>query len=78
MGKRIRSAKGEMVDFDLLTIKAQIAAGNAAKAVQEPAVEVHRQENFIDKKLKRKIARTKTVIDQTNSVDVEPRLLDNK
>jgi hypothetical protein len=56
MAKRIRSAKGEMVDFDILTIKQQIAAGKS-KAVVEPIVEVKRQENFIDKRNKRRIAK---------------------
>jgi hypothetical protein len=56
MAKRIRSAKGEMVDFDILTIKQQIAAGKS-KAVVEPVVEVKRQENFIDKRNKRRIAK---------------------
>lgn len=71
MGRRIRSAKGEVVDFDILTIKAQIAAGKTAKLVEEPAVEVRRQENFIDKKTKRRIAKTKKTVDAIQTIDVD-------
>lgn len=55
MSKRVRSAKGEIVDFDILSIKSQIAAGAAKK--EEPAVEVKRSENFIDKRAKRTVAK---------------------
>ena len=61
MAKRIRSAKGEIVDFDLLTIKQQIAGNpnkQPAKMTEEPPMQIKRPENFIDKKTKRKIAKT--------------------
>lgn len=48
MSKKVRSAKGELVDFDLLKIKQQIAATPAASIVQE-------REMQIDRKLKRKV-----------------------
>jgi hypothetical protein len=67
MGKRIRSARGEIVDFDILTIKQQIANGKSTKQ-EEPAVEVKRQENFIDKRAKRRIIKAvqKPVDDNTD------------
>jgi len=55
MSKRARSAKGEIVDFDILAIQSQIAAGTAKK--DQPVVEVKRSENFIDKRAKRTIAK---------------------
>lgn len=70
--KRTRSAKGELVDFDILTIKAQIAAGHNAKS-EAPTIEVKRQENFIDKKMKRQVTRAKqNTVEQTSTVDVSP------
>lgn len=47
MGTKARSAKGEIVDFDLLKIKQQI--------VTNPSARVAEREMQIDKKLKRKI-----------------------
>lgn len=61
MAKRIRSARGELVDFDVLSIKQQIASTNENKSKEEvPVVNIQRQQNFIDKKIKRKIAKTLT------------------
>lgn len=49
MAKRgVRSARGEIVDFDLLKIKQQIAS------VPKP-ITVETRENFIDNKFKRRI-----------------------
>lgn len=68
MTKRIvRSARGEIVDFDLLTIKEQIAAA-------PPPITIRARENFIDRQLKR---RTKNILDQAaalavTEVSIEP------
>lgn len=48
MGKKIRSAKGEMVDFDLLKIKEQIAT-------TPPPQDVKARQDFIEKRLRRRL-----------------------
>ena len=50
MGQRKRSMRGEMVDFDLLKIKEQM------KTAPKP-VEVKAREDFIEKKLRRRVKR---------------------
>lgn len=50
MSKKIRSAKGTMVDFDLLAIKQQMAS-------QPAPVNVEAREKFIDRKLRRRKAK---------------------
>lgn len=74
MAKQIRSARGEVVDFDILSIKAQIASGQNVKPEEEVStvereISVKRQENFIDKRLKRQVA--KATVDKTALVDVQ-------
>ena len=53
MSKGVKSARGEVVDFDLLKIKQQIAS--APKTIQ-----VQEREAFIDNKFKRRLKRMKT------------------
>jgi len=48
MGKGVRSARGAIVDFDLLRIKEQIASSPKTTNVQA-------REDFIDKKLNRRL-----------------------
>jgi len=48
MGKKVRSAKGVAVDFDLIKIKQQMASAPKPTTVQA-------RENFIDQKFKRRI-----------------------
>lgn len=48
MGKKIRSARGETVDFDLLKIKEQIASAPAP-------TDVRARQDFIDKRLRRRL-----------------------
>lgn len=50
MTKKTRSARGEMVDFDLIQIKTQIAS-------TPKTVDVKKREDFIDRKLRRRIKR---------------------
>lgn len=59
-GKGIKSARGVIVDFDLMKIKEQIA--NAPKAITVAA-----REDFIDQKSKRRLARQiKQVVAEVN------------
>lgn len=72
--KGVRSARGVIVDFDLLKIKEQIAS--APKPVM---VEV--RENFIDNKFKRKLKRqTREAIDLVHdeviSMNTKPKTTD--
>lgn len=72
MAKKARSARGEVVDFDLLSIKQQIAASNENKNKNEQEVQVlniQRQQNFIDRKIKRKIAKTLTQPENNESLE---------
>ncbi len=48
MGKKVRSAKGEMVDFDLLKIKEQIASAPAPQ-------DVKLRQDFIEKRIRRRL-----------------------
>jgi hypothetical protein len=54
MPKKTRSAKGEVIDFDLLKIKAQIASA-------PKPTDVRNREDFIDKKLRRRTKKIKKV-----------------
>ena len=67
MPRKVRSAKGEMIDFDLLKIKAQIAAA-------PPSTDVKKREDFIDRKLRRRVKRIKKKVTQTEEVAVEQNI----
>jgi len=54
MPRKTRSAKGVMIDFDLLKIKQQIASA-------PPTTDVKKREDFIDRKLRRRVKRIKKV-----------------
>jgi hypothetical protein len=56
MGKIVRSARGEQVDFDLIKIKKEIAARPAP-------MEVKARQDFIENRLKRKIKKAQNSID---------------
>lgn len=49
MSKKVISARGVVVDFDLLKVKQQIA--------ESPAVDVSARENFVEKRLRRRSRR---------------------
>ena len=70
MPKKHRSAKGLMVDFDLLKIKQQIAAA-------PKTTDVKKREDFIDKKLRRRVKRIKKV-EPVEEVVVEETPIENK
>jgi len=69
MPKKTRSAKGEIIDFDLLKIKAQIAS-------TPKTTDVKKREDFIDRKLRRRVKRIKKQV-ETVEVEVEPTITDN-
>jgi len=56
MPRKVRSAKGEVIDFDLLKIKEQIAS-------RPPTTDVKKREDFIDKKLRRRVKRIKKIVE---------------
>ena len=65
MPKRVRSMRGEVLDFDLLKIKEQMAA------VPEPQ-ELRAREDFIEKRLRRRVRRAKVAVVEKTEVAVEP------
>lgn len=72
MAKRVSSARGETVDFDLLAIKAQEAANKANVKDATPVVEIKLRENFMDKRARRRIKKATTpVVDVTEPVAVD-------
>lgn len=48
MGKTVRSAKGVMVDFDLMAIKEQMASAPAP-------LDVRKRQDFIDRRMRRRL-----------------------
>ena len=53
MVKKTKSARGELVDFDLLKIKEQMASS-------PPPVDVRARQDFIDKRLRRRLKKVVT------------------
>lgn len=74
MAKKVRSARGELVDFDLLKIKSAIAS--APKPLT-----VTKREDFIDKKSRKRLKKIKDLVSQTvkdnNTVEVTPPAIPN-
>lgn len=67
-GKKVRSAKGQMVDFDLLKIKEQIASDPAP-------LDVKARQDHIDQRLRRRLRKVKkTTPPPTAPVVVQPTL----
>lgn len=54
MAKKVRSARGVLVDFDLLKVKQQIA--------ESPAVDVTAREDFVERRLRRRTRRATTPV----------------
>lgn len=65
MARKVRSARGELVDFDYLKIKEQLASA-------PPPVEVKNRQDFIENRLKRRMKK-RTSVEKTE-VNVEPKL----
>lgn len=64
---KTRSAKGVMVDFDLLKIRQKLSA-------QPVTLDVKAREDFIDKKLRRRMRKIKTAVTGPVEVDSEALL----
>lgn len=82
MGKKVRSARGEMVDFDLLRIKEEMAAA-------PQSLHVRKRKDFIEQRLRRKIKsiacdmeekkeETKKGVVAAQQMSVEPKLPDTE
>jgi hypothetical protein len=67
MGKKVRSARGEVVDFDLMKVKEQIAAAPTP-------LEVKARQNFIENRLKRRIKKAQNAVDIKKEDVVAPEL----
>lgn len=70
MPKKVRTAKGKELDFDLLRIKQQMADQ------QEPA-EVRQRQDFIDQKMRRRVKKVKDQLasaKKNKGVEVDPDL----
>ncbi len=67
MGKA-RSARGELVDFDLIKIKNQLAASESS------GIEVARRQRFIDNKEKNAVAANLETTDFDPVPDVETKI----
>jgi len=65
MGKKVKSARGEIIDLDLFRIKEQIASMPAP-------VDVKQRQDFIERRLRRRLK--KKPVETTPSVEVEPQL----
>lgn len=64
MGKKVRSARGVEVDFDLLKIKQQIA--------ESPNVNVTPRTEFVEKRLRRRTKRSAVPTSVAKVVEQEP------
>ena len=76
MPKKVRTAKGQVIDFDLMKIKEQMEAAPAPTNVQA-------RQDFIDQKMRRRVKRVKEQIAEAKKnpkktkvkpVDVKPDL----
>jgi len=66
MGKKVRSARGQIVDFDALKIKEQLASAPTP-------MEVKNRQNFIENRLKRRLKKKLPLIEKAE-VNVAPEL----
>lgn len=66
MGKKVRSARGIEVDFDLLKIKQQIA--------ESPTVNVANREAFVEKRLRRRPKRSVVPVAAIKVAELEVEL----
>ena len=71
MGKKIRSARGDLVDFDLLKIKEQMATS-------VPPQVVRARQDFIERRLRRRLKKVTAPAPAINTQDrsskIEPRM----
>lgn len=66
MGQLIRSARGQMIDFELLAIKQQLASSPAPRAVEE-----RKQAIAIKDGVRTDVIPTDDVTDPTESTEIE-------
>lgn len=71
MAKAVKSARGQLVDFDLLKIKQQIASAPKPTTVKA-------REEFIDQKFKRRIKRLSRDIVSTAAPDESAEVADDQ
>lgn len=72
MAKPTRSARGELVDFDLLKIKQQMAATPTPPPVAA-------RENFIDQRFKRRLKKAKAApVDTKTNTEPEDTVADDE
>lgn len=64
MSKGVKSARGQVVDFDLLRIKQQMASAPKTTTVQA-------REDFIDQKFKRRLKKMKRDVASSVNTPVE-------
>ena len=67
MSKRVKSARGQIVDFDLLKIKEQIASA-------PPPVDVQQRQDFVERRLRRRVKKKVPVVEKAGEVNVEPNM----
>lgn len=69
MSRKVRSARGEIVDFDLLQIKNQLASAS------EP-VEVKQRQQFVEHRLKKKTKKAEQILQdlQKNKLEAETQV----
>ncbi len=71
MPKKVRSAKGQIIDFDLLKIKEQMVDSPRPTNVQA-------RQDFIDQKMRRRVKRVKDQLleakNKAKPVDVKPTI----
>lgn len=63
----VRSARGEMINFDLLRIKEKLAARPATN-------DIRAREDFIERKIHRRVRKTYPKAGQVAPISVEPNL----
>lgn len=67
MGKKVKSARGEVVDFDLLKIKEQMASA-------PPPTDVRARQDFIDKRLRRRLKKVQANLPKVDRGVVSPKM----
>lgn len=71
MAKRVRSAKGVVVDFDLIAIKEQMAAAPAP-------LDVKKRQDFIDRRMRRRLKKKPAIRPGTvAAVEPEAKVVEN-
>lgn len=71
MGKKVRSAKGVIVDFDLMAIKEQMAAAPAP-------LDVKKRQDFIDRRMRRRLKKKPNLRPTVIApVDTEAKIVEN-